>query len=107
MSFIRAPLTPLSSVPFDSSPLVLFWRGQDTIQLLDSLEDVGETAEFSRREQLWTKDPVRPIPLKAYISSKMQEAEAAAARDGVDLGGVLAKCSGSAMESLERELALS
>ena len=89
-----------------SSPLVTFWRAQDTIQLPDSLEDVDETAEFLRREQLWSRDPVRTIPLKEYISTKMQEAEAAAARNDVNVAEVLAKCDASAMESLQKGLAI-
>jgi hypothetical protein len=107
--YVSHPGTPISSLQlssFNSSPLVLFWRAQDTIQLPDSLEDIDGTSEFSRREQLWAQDPVRTIPLKEYISSKMQEAEAAAARNDVNLGEVLAKCDASAMASLQKGLAI-
>src|SRR5258708_153385 len=86
--YVPHPGSAIRLSSFNSSPLSLFWREQDTIQLPDSLEDVDETAEFSRREQLWTHDPVRTIPLKGYILTKMQEAEAAAARKEIDLGEV-------------------
>ncbi|CAG8705785.1 6077_t:CDS:2, partial [Acaulospora colombiana] len=85
----------------EDSPLIRFWKAQDELNLPDRLEEVTETLEMDRRRevgaflflvhhrtkrtiQLFKRDPVRNVPLKEFIQEKMQQAQAAAAANGVD-----------------------
>jgi hypothetical protein len=110
-------------IHFISNPLIRFWKDQDELVLPDRLEDVQETLEMGRRQQVsgrvirsissgspvsmrqvFNQDPVRRIPLKEFIGQKMAQAHAAATANGVDFQAALAKVDQTTMESLQKEL---
>ncbi|PVG00491.1 ARM repeat-containing protein [Serendipita vermifera] len=88
----------------EDSPLIRFWKAQDALNLPDRLEEVTETLEMDRRQELFKRDPVRNIPLKEFIQEKMQQAQVAAAANGVDFQKVMSLVDQTTITSLQKQL---
>ncbi|KAG8829540.1 hypothetical protein FRC17_006424 [Serendipita sp. 399] len=88
------------------SPLILYWKAQDEYILPDRLEDVNETLELKRREEVFKHDSIRRTPLKEFIQQKLAQAQQAATSNGVDFQTAWSKVDESAKASLQKEFSL-